>query len=44
MHDIVLQTARRLDEAAKTKIGDDNAVVTPHATKTWEGEFVLADR
>ncbi|CAM9854197.1 unnamed protein product [Ectocarpus fasciculatus] len=44
VHDIVLLTARRLDEAAKTNIGDDNAVVTPHATKTWEGEFVLADR
>lgn len=44
LHDIVLLTARRLDTAAKTKINDHNAIVTPFATETWEQEFVLSDR
>ncbi|CAB1096279.1 unnamed protein product [Ectocarpus sp. CCAP 1310/34] len=44
MHDIVLLTARRLDTAAKTKINDHNAIVTPFATETWEQEFVLSDK
>lgn len=43
IHDIVLQTARRIDVAANLKKRDPTAVVTPFATSTWEAEFKLAD-
>ena len=43
LNDIVLQTARRLDTAAKLKIDDPAAVFTPFATTTWNLELNLAD-
>ena len=43
VHDIVLQTARRLDTAANLKIDDLSAVITLFATRSWELEFKWAD-
>lgn len=41
-HDIVLQTARRLNESADLKIRDPAATFTPFAMKTYNSEFGLA--
>ena len=43
LHDIVLQTARRLDTAAKLEVGDPTAVITPFATRSWDLEFKWSD-
>lgn len=43
LDDIVLQTVTRLAHAAKLKIGDSTAVITPLATKTWNDEFKFSD-
>lgn len=43
-HDVVLQTARRLDDSAHLKITDPSAVMTPFAMQTFNAEFALADQ
>lgn len=43
-HDIVFQTARRLDESARRKIADPAMIITPFASKTYNAEFKLAER
>eukprot|EP00903_Cladosiphon_okamuranus_P019600 g18026.t1 len=41
-HDIVMQTARKLNDSAELKLGDPAAVFTPFAMKTYNTEFGLA--
>jgi len=44
LHEIVLGTARRLNDSAHLKVTDPAAVVTPFAMKTYNAEFTLADQ
>lgn len=43
-HDIVMHTARRLDQSAHLNVTDPAVVITPFAMKTYNAEFTLADQ
>jgi len=43
IHDIVLQTARRVDVAANLKKSEPNVLITPFATATFNAEFKAAE-
>lgn len=43
LQDIVLQTGRRLNDAAMLKKNDTTALITPFATSTFNAEFKCAD-
>lgn len=42
-HDVVMQTARRLDVSANLLKADHSAIITPFASKTYNTEFKWAD-
>ena len=44
LQDIVLQTGRKLNDAANLKKTDPTALITPFATNTFNAESMLADQ